>query len=426
MVSRSGQGVEKGVRVKFRIRLFKLSLFKIYRDWLAEHTDYEKNVEFKDRQLKGPFSVWEHTHRFIPDGDSVHDPNMIMEDRIRFKLPFGLLSRLFYGLAKKEFERMFSYRHRVLKHDLEHVPENDSKKRILISGASGTIGKALVPFLQSCGHEVIRLVRKKVRLEKDEIYWNPYTATLDLEQAGPLDAVINLNGMDISRGKWSDGQKQRIIDSRIISTTVLVEKMKGLKHKPEVFISASAIGFYGEGGDTLLTESSPCGDFFISDVCRQWEDAALTAESAGIRTIGLRIGIVLTSAGGALARMALPFQMGCGVIISDGKQFMSWISMDDAVSAILHILNSKEIRGPVNLTAPRPVTNKEFSQSLARVFSKKVYFRLSRPIALLLWGQMGKETLLSGARVKPDKLLKSGFSFQHEDVCAALKDMLGR
>ena len=421
MISRSGQWVEKGVRVKFRIKFFGISMV-----WLAEHFDYEKNVVFKDRQLKGPFSVWEHTHRFIPDGESVYEPNMFMEDRVRFKLPFGLLSLPFYGLAKKEFDRMFSYRHRVLKHDLEHDLVKGSKKRILISGASGTIGKALVPFLRTCGHEVIRLVRKKDKLKKDEIFWDPYSATLDLDQAGPLDAVINLNGMDISRGKWSDVQKQKIIDSRVIPTSLLVEKMKGLKHKPKVFICASAIGFYGEGGDSSLSESSSCGDFFISDVCRQWEDAALAAESAGIRTVRLRIGIVLSLAGGALARMALPFQLGCGVIISEGRQYMSWISMDDAVSAILHILNSKEISGAVNLTAPVPVTNKEFSLSLARVFSKKVRFRLSKSIALLLWGQMGKETLLSGARVKPDKLLNSGFSFQHEDVFAALKDMLGR
>ena len=423
LVSREGRGVEKGVRVKFRIRIFKkLSIFKLTIDWIAEHIDYQKNVEFRDRQLKGPFALWEHTHRFIPDGDSA----MIMEDRVKFKLPFGALSRPFYKLAKKEFERMFSYRHRVLKHDLENISEKSPKMKIVISGASGTIGNALVAYLQSYGHEVIRLVRKKDKLQKGELYWDPYTNFLDLEQAGPLDAVINLNGMDISRGKWTDSQKQKLIDSRIIPTGLLVEKMKKLKHKPETFISASAIGIYGEGGDKVLTESSPYGDFFISEVCRQWEDAALPAESAGIRTIRLRIGIVLSPAGGALARMIPPFQLGCGVIISTGRQYMSWISMDDAISAILHIINTKEISGAVNLTAPKPLTNKEFSESLGKVFSKKVHFRLPEGIVRVIWGQMGKETLLAGARVEPQKLLNSGFSFQHQTLFQAFKDLLGR
>ena len=417
MISRSGLGIQKGVKVAFRISIFKIPMI-----WEAEHIDYQENKVFKDRQVKGPFSRWEHTHRFIADGKE----NSIMEDKLEFELPFGFLSWPFYGFARKEFERMFSYRHRVLKYDLEHHVDTFKTKRIIVSGASGTIGSILVPFLRTCGHEVIRLKRKRENLLKDELFWDPYKGILDLEKAGPIDAVINLNGIDISRGRWTKKQKKQILDSRTIPTRLLVEKMKALDHKPGVFISSSAIGFYGERGDKTLNETADMGDCFISRVCRLWEDASMDAQKAGIRTIQLRIGVVLTPAGGALARMELPFKTGCGVRLSHGRQYMSWISMDDAISGILYLLNHYRIKGPVNLTAPNPVTNKTFSKTLAGIFSKKVFFVLPRFVALALWGQMGKETLLTSAKVRPEKLLNNGFLFQHETLFFALKDMLGR
>ena len=417
MISQTSNGIKKGAKVKFKLKLFKIPMI-----WEAEHIEYQKNKLFKDHQIKGPFSKWIHTHRFKSDGKEA----CIMEDNIEFKLPFGFLSRPFYGFAKKEFNRMFEYRHRVLKYDLEHHVDKTEKKRILISGASGTIGSTLVPFLQTCGHEVIQLVRRKTDLSSNELFWDPYKGILDIDSAGLIDAVINLNGVDISRGRWTDKQKKKIIDSRIIPTRLLVKKLKELEHKPEVFISSSAIGFYGDREDTVLTETSAPGDYFISKVCKQWEEAAVDVKAMGIRPVHLRTGVVLTPAGGALARMELPFKTGLGVTISHGRQYMSWISMDDAVSGILHILNNDKINGPVNLTAPNPVTNKEFSKTLAKVFSKKVYFNIPKFIALALWGEMGKETLLASAIVKPEKLLDNGFSFQHNKLSKALKDVLGR
>lgn len=417
MISRKGAGIQKGVKVTFRLTLFKIPMI-----WEAEHIEYQENKVFKDRQIRGPFSKWEHTHKFMADGKE----NSIMEDRVEFELPFGFLSRPFYGFVRKELERIFNYRHRVLKYDFEHHVNKIKKQRILISGASGTIGSALVPFLRTCGHEVVRLVRKEGMLLEDELFWDPYNGILDLENEGPFDAVINLNGVDISRGRWTQSQKKRIIDSRIIPTRLLVKKMADFDQKPTVFISASAIGFYGERENSVLTEANDMGDSFISKVCRQWEDASMDAQKSGIRTIQLRTGIVLTPAGGALKRMELPFKTGCGVKISHGRQYMSWISMDDVLSGILYILSHRKIQGPVNLTAPNPVTNKEFSKTLARVFSKKVFFTLPKFVALALWGELGKETLLASARVKPGKLLDNGFLFQHETLFSALKDMLGR
>lgn len=416
MIRRKGTGIDKGVTVVFEIKIAGIPM-----KWEARHIEYKENELFKDCQVKGPFALWEHTHRFAGQDGS----RTVMSDEVKFKLPLGWLSKPFYGYARKEFERMFQYRHRVLKHDLEHHADGESKKRILISGAGGTIGNALVPFLKTCGHEVVRLVRSRAQKGPDTLFWNPDEGVLDLEQAGHFDAVINLNGIDISRGRWTNRQKRRIIASRTNPTRLLVEKMAQLKIKPEVFLSASAIGYYGDVIDAPLTEDSDNGACFIAKVCRRWENQSKAAQNGGIRTAQLRIGIVLTPAGGALQRMVLPFKLGCGVRIAHGRQYMSWISMDDLLSAVLYIINTPQIEGPVNLTAPNPVTNDRFSKTLAGIFSKKVYFYLPRFAARILWGQMGKETLLASANVKPQKLLAHGFSFQHNTLVSALKDVLG-
>jgi len=212
----------------------------------------------------------------------------------------------------------------------------------------------------------------------------------------------------------------------VAATALLAQKISEMKHPPSVFISSSAIGWYGEGNDRILTENAPTGDSFISSVCDQWEKASLAAQIAGIRTVQLRIGVVLTPAGGALARMLLPFSLGLGTRLSHGNQYMSWISMDDALSGILHILENETIQGAVNLTAPHPVTNKEFTRSLGRVLSRPAFFVIPRWVARALWGRMGEETLLTSARVIPEKLLKNGFVFEHNELTPALKDMLGR
>ncbi len=416
LVCRNMDGIEKGVRVKFKINLLKIPVI-----WESEHIEYVENHKFKDRQIRGPFAKWEHTHRFLSDGLE----SSIMEDEIDFELPFGVLSKPFYKFALKEMQRMFHYRHRVLKYDLEHGTGKTGSLRILVSGGSGTIGKALIPLLQTSGHEVIKLVRRK-KIEDNELFWDPYNDILDIEKAGKIDAVINLNGVDISKGKWTAKQKKLIMDSRVIPTRVLADKIRDMSDRPEVFISASAIGFYGDSNERFLTETDPMGHQFISKICNEWERAGSEADTAGVRTVFLRTGVVLTPRGGALAKMLLPFKLGLGVILSKGRQYISWISMDDEIAAIRFILENNRIEGPVNLTAPQPLSNREFSKILGSVFSRRVLFKMPALMIKLIWGQMGKETILASTRVKPVKLLNSGFVFQHKTLVPALKDLLGR
>ncbi len=419
IIARSGEGIQEGAKIRFKIKFFKIPMV-----WESEHINYQKNKFFKDMQTKGPFPLWVHSHMFRQDGTH----HSIMEDKIEFKLPFQTLTRPFYKFVIKEFERMFAYRHRILKYDLENnANRNGEKKRILISGSGGTIGSALIPFLQTLGHDIIRLVRKKGKLVNDELFWDPYRGILDLEKAGKLDAVINLNGVNITDKRWTEKQKQSIFDSRVISTRLLAQKTACLDHVPDVFLSASAIGFYGEGGDTILTENNHAGDYFISKVCRQWENASIEAfKKTNIRCVQLRTGVALTPAGGALAKMMLLFRLGLGAQFSHGRQYMSWISIEDVLAGILYILNHDKITGPVNLTSPCPVTNKEFSKTLATVFSKKILFAVPEFAAKVLWGKMGKETFLASVRVMPEKLLNNGFNFQHKNLLPALIDLLGR
>ena len=417
LVARKGRGIDKGVEVTFRIKIFGIPM-----TWESRHIDYKKNARFRDCQVKGPFADWEHSHLFHEKSTDL----TVVEDLVKFRLPFGIFSRPFYGFTQRQLKRIFFYRHQVLKYDMENRVGQIQKQRILISGGSGAIGTTLVSFLKTCGHEVIRLVRDPGDRSEDALFWNPYKNILDMDAVGPVDAVINLNGVDISKGRWNGRQRALILDSRVISTRVLVEKMKRMAHPPATFISASAIGFYGDGGHSRLTEKSGPKAGFISRVCRQWEDASLGAQEAGIRTVQLRIGVVLTPAGGALERMYLPFLMGLGTRLSHGGQYMSWIGIEDVLGGILHILENKGIQGPVNLTAPEPVTNGEFTRTLARVLGRPAPFVLPKMLVLALWGDMGKEMLLASARVMPEKLIESGYHFVHPRLEMALGHVLGR
>ncbi|MBF0228442.1 MAG: TIGR01777 family protein [Desulfamplus sp.] len=515
-IQKSGNGIETGAKVSMDISFAGIP-FPIR----AEHIAYEKNDFFKDRLYGGIFSKWEHTHKFLPLGifnigehSTVSNIKTLplnskalpsknfglsrLEDRIDYALPFHIPDN-WHNFIKEELYRLFNYRHTVMVNDLkrhkifeqnyktsqfinnselDHKIDSQIQKNlqipktltILISGASGPVGNALIPFLTTGGHRVIKLVRRRAKTKNisnteniEEIEWNPYTGELDLEEAiekisikdeiksskeeksgkgraidnrsekCKIDVVINLNGYHIGSGRWTRQTKDIIIKSRNLSTTLLAEKIASLPQniRPDLFISASATGFYGDCGDACLDENSCSGDLFISQVCREWENCAKKAEDAGVRTVFARMGVVLTPAGGALERLLPGFMAGLGAKIGNGKQYMSWISMDDLIYSLHHIIvsssiSNSSISGAVNLISPNPVTNQEFTQTLAKVLSRPAPFTLPASLIKMVWGEMGQEVLLSSTRVMPERLLESGFKFSYPTLEEALRHLVGK
>lgn len=297
--------------------------------------------------------------------------------------------------------------------------------RILVSGASGPIGAALLPTLSGNGAHVTRLVRKessRAGVDEQTIGWDPAQPFAPDALSG-FDAVIHLAGETIV-GRWSDTKKKEIRDSRVIGTENVAQALAQAKDKPQVFICSSAIGYYGNRGDELLTELSAPGDGFLADVCQEWEAATRPAAEAGIRTVLIRTGVVLSPTGGALGKMLPPFKMGVGGRIGDGQQWMSWIDVQDLVGAIHHILKSDLLYGPVNMVAPKPVTNAEFTKILATVLSRPAIFPVPAFAVKLIFGEMGETVLLGSQRVEPTQLVSTGYPFRFRTLRASLENAL--
>lgn len=295
--------------------------------------------------------------------------------------------------------------------------------RVLVSGASGLIGSALIPALESRGSEVTRLVRARESRE-GQLAWDPARAPRSDLVSG-FDAVIHLAGEPVA-ARWTKAKKKRILDSRILGTAHLCEALAHALKPPRVLISASAIGYYGDRGDVVLREDSPSGGGFLPEVCRQWEAATKQAAEAGIRTIQILIGVVLAAQGGALKKMLPPFRMGLGAQIGNGRQWMSWIHLRDLVGAILHVLDSDAVQGPVNAVAPEPVRNAEFTRTLARVLSRPAIFRIPGFAVRLIFGEMGDGVLLASQRVEPARLMATGYQFKYRELQGALGNVLGK
>lgn len=295
--------------------------------------------------------------------------------------------------------------------------------RVLVSGVSGPIGTALVPFLKTRGYEVTRLVRGAATGE-DQISWNPATPIAPDLVSG-FDAIIHLAGETIV-GRWTNPKKMKIRGSRVAGTTALAEALSQAKDKPQVLASASAIGYYGDRGNEVLHERSSPGHGFLPEVCREWEAATHAAANAGIRTVQMRTGIVLSPRGGALGKMLTPFRLGVGGNIGDGRQWMSWIDVEDMVEAIHHILNSDLLEGPVNMVAPEPVTNLEFTKTLASVLSRPAIVPMPAFAVKLAFGEMGETLLLGSQRVEPTQLVMSGYPFRFSSLRASLEHNLKR
>ena len=282
------------------------------------------------------------------------------------------------------------------------------KMNILITGASGLIGTSLARQLTGTGHTVYPLSRND---SEAPFFWQPHKGIIQFDDGIRLDTVINLAGENIADGRWNDKRKQRILDSRVESTRLLSNKLASLEHKPEVFISGSAIGYYGSRGENVMDETSKHGTGFLAETGIAWEDATRAAEDAGIRAILIRSGIVLSQHGGALKKMLMPFRSGLGGVIGDGRQYMSWISIDDEVGAIMFLMNNRSLSGPFNLVAPSPVTNRAFTKILGKVLRRPTMIPMPASIVRLMFGEMGDQLLLSSTRVAPLRLQQSGYEF---------------
>ncbi|HTS34705.1 MAG TPA: TIGR01777 family oxidoreductase [Candidatus Solibacter sp.] len=297
--------------------------------------------------------------------------------------------------------------------------------RVLVSGASGLVGSALVPAFRSAGAHVVRLTRPGAAAGNggdERIPWDP-SRPLAPEAVSGFDAVVHLAGESIV-GRWTEAKKARIRESRIPATTNLAKALAAAKDRPAVFLSASAIGYYGNRADEVLTEEAAPGTGFAADLAREWEAATTAAAQAGIRTVQIRTGIVLATNGGALPKMLPAFKLGVGGKVGSGQQWMSWVDLQDVVGAIHHLLRSDLVNGPVNVVAPRPVTNAEFTKILAGVLSRPAIFPMPAFAARLAFGQMADELLLASQRVEPMRLIESGYPFRFGELRASLEHHL--
>lgn len=295
--------------------------------------------------------------------------------------------------------------------------------KILVSGASGLIGSALVPALRDDGHAVLRLVRG-ASSGPDAARWNPEDGSLDLDALRDIDAVVHLAGESIASGRWTPARKARILESRVRGTALLARSLSALDRKPAMFLSASGVGFYGSRGAELLDETAPPGRGFLADVCGQWEDATAPAVEARIPVVTLRTGVVLSGAGGALQKMLTPFRLGLGGPIGRGTQYMSWIAIEDVVGAVQHLLRAGSVSGPVNLVAPNPVTNRDFTRTLGRVVRRPTVFAMPAFVCRAVFGEMADEMLLASTRVRPARLTASGYQFSYPELEPALRHVI--
>lgn len=299
---------------------------------------------------------------------------------------------------------------------------------IAISGARGFIGAALSQALTQRGDRVLPLQRpssERSPSQQPGIAWDPEAGQIEAAGLEGISALVHLAGEAIADRRWSEAQKARIKESRTRGTALLARTIVGLRSKPEVFISASAIGIYGDRGEAPIDETAPPGDDFLSEVCRAWEEAAKPAEEAGIRVVHVRFGLVLHPDGGVLGKLLTPFKLGLGGKLGSGQQYMSWVARSDVVRALLHVLDHKQLRGAFNITAPNPTRNAELTASLGRVLQRPTVFAVPGFAARALFGEMADGALLSGARVLPARLLESGFSFEQPELEPYLRQVLG-
>lgn len=410
--------------------VLKTSIGGVPLRWVAEHTQYDPPHLFADRQVSGPFAAWNHQHRFetLHAGHLKNQSQLV--DQIDYRLPFGALGDLFGATkARKSIEAMFAYRHQITHDDLQlmqlYAP---AKLKIAVSGSNGLVGHALCNLLNLFGHEVRSIVRGEQKESNQEA---PWSRSADKQTLDGFDSVVHLAGKSIADGRWNPQQKSEIRDSRVQKTRQLCELLASRSQPPKVLICASATGIYGDRGDEVLDEESTLGEStdrgagFLVEVGKEWEEACRPAAEAGIRVVHARFGIILSPRGGALQKMLTPAKL-MGGALGAGKQWWSWIGLDDALGALYHCIQSERIHGAVNLVSPQPIQNKDFTGELARVIGRPALFPAPKTMLRLALGEMADALLLSSARVIPKKLIDSGYQFRFTELGNLLRYSLGR
>lgn len=403
-----------GAIVKVEVRMLGMRC-----EWVARHVNAQPGVGFTDIQDRGPFARWEHRHTFLPRGTD----GSTLEDRIDYEVPGGFAGRaLLAGRAARELERLFTWRHRRTRNDLQaHAPFAGERLRVAISGTTGMVGGALVPYLTTAGHDVRRIVRGAADPAHGDIAWNQQAGTFDTRALEGLDAVVHLAGAGIADARWTDARKEVLRASRVDSTHALARALASLKAPPRVLVCASAIGYYGSRapGEELTEESAP-GDGFLPELCRAWEAAAQPAVDAGIRVVHLRIGAVISARGGVLARLLTPFRLGLGGPVGNGRQVMSWVALDDLLG-ITRFAMSHSVAGAVNAVSPHAVTNRVFARTLGNVLGRPAVTPMLEKVVTTMFGEMGRELLLGGSRVVPARLAQMHYPWVHPRLEGAMR-----
>ncbi|MDX2187934.1 MAG: TIGR01777 family oxidoreductase [Opitutaceae bacterium] len=417
-VVKPAESLRDGTTVELRSRAAGFNL-----RWKVEHRDYVEGKQFRDVQLEGPFASWEHLHRV----DATRAGESDLTDRIEYRPPGGVLGDIVGNWwIQKRLSKLFRYRHAVLHDDLEMASRYGAvrRMRIVVAGASGFVGRALVPFLTALGHEVLVLVRRTPN-GPFEAAWEPAEGRIDMHALRGADVVINLSGANIADGRWTSSRREELRRSRLDSTRTLVGAIEAVKHRPFLLINASATGIYGSRGDERLEEESTPGIGFLAELCSDWELESRQAEALGIRVVNARFGLILSADGGALSRMLLPFHLGLGGPIGPRRHWVSWISRDDVLGALYHCMLDQRCRGPVNFVSPEPLRQSQWARCLGAVLRRPAVLPVPAFALRFAFGQMADETLLASTRVVPNRLLRSGYVFRHPTLEAALAHTLG-